>query len=86
MPKASFQLDEEEQRLMSDHPEVNWSAVFRRTIREQVETLELARQLREERLPQARAVGSELKAGTGRRWREALGNSGKGKTGGRRSS
>lgn len=70
MAKASFQVDDEAQQLMSAHPEVNWSAVFRRAIREHVELLELAEQIREERA--AAAFASDLKAGVGRRWRDAV--------------
>lgn len=77
MPKASFQLDEEEQKLMQLHEEVNWSAVFRRAIREESELRDAARQLREERSPRARAVADRLKAGTGARWRKAVGKQAK---------
>lgn len=66
-------FEDEEVEMMERHPEVNWSAVFRQAVREKVETLELAEQLREEQDARARAVGERLKAGVGERWRRALG-------------
>lgn len=65
-------FDDEEVALMERHPEINWSAVFRQAVREKVEALELAEQLREERDPRAKAVAEKLKKGTGARWREAV--------------
>lgn len=58
---------------MERHPEPDWSAVFRQAVREKVEAIELAEELREENDTRARAVGERLKPGVGQRWRQALG-------------
>lgn len=66
-------FEDEEVAMMERHPEINWSAVFRQAVREKVEAVELAEQLREENDARARAVGERLKKGMGTRWRRALG-------------
>lgn len=66
-------VEDEEAAMMERHPEINWSAVFRQAVREKVEAIELAEQLREENDARARAVARRLRSGMGERWRQALG-------------
>lgn len=66
-------FEDEEAAMMERHPEINWSAVFRQAVREKVEAIELAEQLREENDARARAVAQRLRSGMGERWRQALG-------------
>ena len=70
MPRVTFEADEELKRIMKDHPEVNWSEVFRRTIRRQARAMELADQILEEEMdPRVQAVAASLKSRTGKRYR-----------------
>lgn len=45
MPKVTFEVTPELKKLMDDHPEVNWSAVFRQSIERQVQVAQLTRQI-----------------------------------------
>lgn len=70
MPKVTFEADEELKRIMNEHPEVNWSEVFRRSIRRHARTAELAEQIIEEESdPRVQAVAEALKTRTARRFR-----------------
>lgn len=73
-------FEDEEVAMMDRHPEINWSAVFRQAVREKVEAMELAEQLREEQDERVRAVATLLKARVGERWRQAVDESRRAKT------
>jgi len=74
MPKVTFELAPKHRKLMDAHPEVNWSAVFRRAIERQAEAAEIAQQIQEEMEdPRVHAIAAALKKGTGARWRREAG-------------
>ena len=72
----TFELTPDLRSLMDDHPEVNWTAVFREAIRRQARAADVARQiLEEESDPRVQAVADLLKRRTGERFRKARGPS-----------
>jgi hypothetical protein len=74
MPKVTFELAPKHRKLMDAHPEVNWSAVFRKAIERHAEAAEIARQVQEEMEdPRIQAIAAALKKGAGARWRREAG-------------
>lgn len=72
MPKVTFEVPPDLKRLMDQHPEINWSSVFRQSIDRQARAAEIARQILEEQSdPRVQAVAAALKTGVSRRFREA---------------
>lgn len=75
MPKVTFEILPKHRKLMDAHPEVNWSAVFRKAIERQSESAWIAERIREEMEdPRVQALAAALKAGIGKRWRDAHGD------------
>lgn len=73
--KFTFEVPPELRLLMDGHPEVNWTAVFRESIRRHAEAADLARRIMEEQSdPRIQAVAARLKAGVGKKYREARGS------------
>lgn len=72
MAKVTFELPDPLKKLMDQHPEVNWSAVFRESVRRQARASEIAREiLEEESDPRIQVVAAALKRGAARRFEEA---------------
>lgn len=72
MPKVTFEVTPQQRKLMDEHPDVNWSGVFRMAIERQARTAWLAEQIRQEMEdPRIQAVAAALKAGAGKRWLDA---------------
>lgn len=70
--KFTFDVPPELRLLMDAHPEVNWTAVFRESIRRHAEAADLARRIVEEESdPRVQAVAAKLKAGVGKKYRDA---------------
>lgn len=70
--KFTFELPDDLRELMDEHPEVNWSAVFRQAARRHVDALEVANEILDEQAdPRVQAVAEALEEGTGQRFREA---------------
>lgn len=68
--KFTFEMSEDLRALMDQHPEVNWSEVFRQAARRHVEAVELAEEILDEQSdPRVQAIARELEAGTGQRFR-----------------
>lgn len=68
----TFELPDDLRDLMDEHPEVNWSAVFRQAARRHVEALDLANEILDEQAdPRVQAVAEALEEGVGRRFRGA---------------
>lgn len=73
--KVTFEVPPELRRLMDEHPEVNWSEVFRQAIERHARTMEIAERIRDEMEdPRVQAVASLLKKRSGERWRRDLAN------------
>lgn len=73
VPKVTFEATPKLKKLMEEHPEVNWSSVFRQAIERQARAAEIARQiLEEESDPRVQAVARLVKKGVARRFQEAL--------------
>lgn len=73
MPKVTFELSRELKKQMDEHPEVNWSAVFRQSAQRHIQRAEIARRIEEEANdPRVRAVAELLKDRVGKRWERAL--------------
>lgn len=72
MPKVTFEITPKHRKLMDEHPDVNWSAVFRRAIEKQAQSAWLAERIREEMEdPRVQAVAAQLRVGAAKRWRDA---------------
>ncbi|MBI4415763.1 MAG: hypothetical protein HY557_02115 [Euryarchaeota archaeon] len=70
--KVTFEVSAELKELMRQHPDVNWSAVFRDAVVRHARALELARQvLQEEEDLRVRELAQRLKRGAGERFRRA---------------
>lgn len=68
----TFEVSRDLRRVMDQHPEVNWSAVFRDAILRHASTLEIAREIEaEQRDPRVKAVAEMLRKGVGERYRRA---------------
>lgn len=68
--KFTFELPDDLRALMDEHPEVNWSEVFRQAARRHVEAMDLAEEILDEQAdPRVQAVAKELSEGAGRRFR-----------------
>lgn len=73
--KFTFDVPPELRSLMDGHPEVNWTAVFRESIRRHAEAADLARRILEEQNdPRVQAVAARLKAGVAKKYRDARGS------------
>lgn len=73
MPKVTFELSPELKRLMDAHPEVNWSAVFRRAVENQAKAADVARRIVEEMEdPRIQEIAARVKRGVGRRFDQAV--------------
>ena len=71
--KFTFELTPELREAMDAHPEVNWSAVFRRAVTQQVQAMELTDEILEEMNdPRVAALAAALKAGAAQRYRRAI--------------
>lgn len=71
--KITFEVPRNLKVRMEKHPEVNWSAVFRESIRRQIRAAEIAQQiLKEENDPRIQAVAALLKKRVGERFRREL--------------
>lgn len=70
--KFTFDVPPDLRAVMAQHPDVNWTAVFRAAIRSKARTVELAQLIAEEEAdPRIQAVARQAKAGVGRRFRTA---------------
>jgi len=71
--KVTFEVSDDLRRLMDEHPEVNWSAVFREALVRHAKALDLAKEiLEEEEDPRIAKMTERLKRGAGARFRKAV--------------
>lgn len=71
--KFTFELPDELKATMDEHPEVNWSAVFRNAARRQAEAIELVEEILDEQAdPRVQAVAKGLEEGMAKRFRDSL--------------
>src|SRR3990170_370154 len=69
--KVTFEVPPELRRIMDDHPEVNWSAVFRDALMRHANLLEIAKRIAdEEEDRRIRRLADGLRRGTGARYRK----------------
>lgn len=72
VPKVTFEATPKLKKLMEEHPEVNWSSVFRQAIERQARASEIARQiLEEESDPRIQRIAELVTRGAARRFEEA---------------
>jgi hypothetical protein len=70
--KFTFEVPPDLRTLMDDHPEVNWTAVFRDAIRRQAAAAEIAQRILDEQAdPRVQAVADALKQRVGERFQKA---------------
>lgn len=70
--KFTFEVPPDLKRLMEQHPEVNWTAVFRDAIRRQAQAAEIAQRILDEQSdPRVQAVAALVKSRVGDRVRAA---------------
>ena len=76
--KFTFDVPPDLRAVLDDHPEVNWTAVFRDAIRRQAVAADLARRIVEEQSdPRIAAVTASVKSRVGKRFRDAPASKGR---------